>query len=219
MFKLKVICSSNYTINNGDTCESIILANRIRSTRFYQINPDIDCEHLITGRLVCLNDGHSKCIRYIKVNEFQPKDCQSLANSIGINLITFTAINAAIDCSQSINASYVCAEALNPECENLYKVVEGDSISNIMNANILTENEFYRANPYAYEDGIQTNQVICLKLVSTESSSFNAFVNSYGNLAASNSKLQEALDYYLSNPSQNNEKVLQETYISEIESK
>ena len=190
------------------------MANRIRSTRFNQLNPGLNCNNLVVGSNVCLNDGNTGCIRYLKLNG--TTSCQSIANTIGINIITLKAINVHLDCSKPISTKYICAEAVNPECESLYKVKNGDTIATIISSNGLTDDQFYNANPYAYENGIQVNQNICLKKTIDSSSIFDSYFNAYTNLADYSSKLKMNLGYYLANPSKQNADVLQKTYLSEM---
>ncbi|KLO15198.1 hypothetical protein SCHPADRAFT_825133, partial [Schizopora paradoxa] len=97
-------CTRNYTVLEGDTCDSISAANNASTYQLAAVNPSIDagCSNLLPGESLCLGTVDQDCKETYVV---QPDDtCDIVAASQGINSTMVRFNNPQID----------------EECTNLY---------------------------------------------------------------------------------------------------
>ncbi|CAI5494308.1 unnamed protein product [Closterium sp. Naga37s-1] len=155
------LAATTYTIQAGDTCDTICAANNITTTDFQSMNAAIDCStNLTAGVTVNVTSASAvkMCINYYTM---QPNDtCASIATKF--NLTSLTSINPTLDCT-NITATQVCVEmgqALPPAsvstvCTEYYTLSATDTCASVQSAYSLTATELYRLNP-----GLNCNNLI-----------------------------------------------------------
>ena len=182
------------------------------------MNPSLDCNNYLTPNdIICLNDGTFNCISYYTLNETE-RSCQSIADVLGLNITTFMTINPGLDCSKvplESTVKKVCSNAINPPCQTFYKVVEDDTIESIVQKNNINLNDFYKANPYATQDGLQTGQRICVK-IKTSPSNIDLFSNQLDLLADYDPEVMSALVLFHSEPTSVNHENIKEKFKNAI---
>ncbi|CAI5974716.1 unnamed protein product [Closterium sp. NIES-65] len=155
------IAATTYTIQAGDTCDTICAANNITTTDFQSMNAAIDCSSNLTAGVtvnVTSASAVKMCINYYTT---QPNDtCASIATKF--NLTNLTSLNPTLDCS-NITANQVCVEmgqALPPAsvstvCTEYYTLSATDTCASVQSTYGLTATELYRLNP-----GLNCNNLI-----------------------------------------------------------
>ncbi|CAI5523826.1 unnamed protein product [Closterium sp. Naga37s-1] len=155
------IAATTYTIQAGDTCDTICAANNITTTDFQSMNAAIDCSSNLTAGVtvnVTSASAVKMCINYYTT---QPNDtCASIATKF--NLTSLTSLNPTLDCS-NITANQVCVEmgqALPPAsvstvCTEYYTLSATDTCASVQSTYGLTATELYRLNP-----GLNCNNLI-----------------------------------------------------------
>ncbi|KAH7912658.1 hypothetical protein BJ138DRAFT_1134591 [Hygrophoropsis aurantiaca] len=98
-------CDRSYTVQAGDTCNAISMAQNVSTYQLAAVNTDVintDCSNLYVGELICLGLTGQDCnVTYT----MQANDtCDSIAANAGIPLNTFLTNNPEV----------------NPICSNIY---------------------------------------------------------------------------------------------------
>ncbi|KAI4371699.1 hypothetical protein MLD38_010021 [Melastoma candidum] len=52
-------CNKAYSIKKGETCYAVMQMFKLKENNFYQINPNVECNHLFVGQWLCVKAGGS----------------------------------------------------------------------------------------------------------------------------------------------------------------
>lgn len=88
-------CTNKYTVQPGDTCDTMALNSKTALTTILAYNPGLDCTALQNGQLICLdNTAPLVCTSPYTVQAGDT--CLSIASKAGISFTTFIALNKVL---------------------------------------------------------------------------------------------------------------------------
>ncbi|GJP82544.1 hypothetical protein CLOP_g12787 [Closterium sp. NIES-67] len=97
-----LVCGLTYTVTAGDTCDTISTTYALNNTRFYMLNPGLDCTvgQLPVGLAVCVGEQTSRdavtCSKWYLVQ--QGDNCPNIWNAANLTISSFMAINPGLRC-------------------------------------------------------------------------------------------------------------------------
>ncbi|KAF8537777.1 hypothetical protein BDD12DRAFT_780083 [Trichophaea hybrida] len=142
---LPIPCTT-YTVQSGDTCNSVAAARRITTQQFMSWNPSINsgCTNLLAGLDYCVRAPGATCPSRERYTVVSGDTCQIVAEKVGTDaesIISLNALNA--QCTDLKLGSSIC---LPVPCKT-YKVKSGDTCNAIASANGITLANFMSMNP------------------------------------------------------------------------
>jgi len=90
-------CARNYTIQPGDSCNAISVAQNVSTYQLAIVNTQIidnDCDNLFAGEVICLGNVGEDCttVHLVATGDF----CSAIAGAAGIPLQTLLANNPQV---------------------------------------------------------------------------------------------------------------------------
>lgn len=172
-------CESWYTVQQYDTCASIIQKFGEKPTTFYAANANVNCNNLQVGQRICIGFGTQKvvheesCKQYHSVNVGDT--CSSIVAYYNEDWNTFNNANNHLDCSNLIVGERVCigyqqtTTIYEQNCESYYTVKDGDTCVGIISTHSQDANHFFRSNPSIDCSSLRVGQIICLGYTGVDS--------------------------------------------------
>lgn len=104
-------CTRSYTVQNGDTCDSISAAQHVSTYQLAVVNYGIvnpDCTNLYAGETLCLGHTGEDCTDTYVVQDCDT--CEDISTKTGVPLDTLYANNPQIDddCSNIYVGEVLC---------------------------------------------------------------------------------------------------------------
>ncbi|MDO4563730.1 MAG: LysM peptidoglycan-binding domain-containing protein [Clostridia bacterium] len=164
-------CVKYYTIQEGDTLDSIAREFYTSVSRIMDINPRLNPNNLVAGTLICLFSTDS--VREgcpIGTSPYVVKDGDtfaSIANAFGSTVRAIAEANPDADPQNLLEGQVLCIaqpKADAPECEqnNLYVIRRGDTPYAIARAFGIDVNDLLRANPKMNPTDLRIGTIICI---------------------------------------------------------
>ncbi len=153
-------CTKTYEIEAGDTCYKIWLENRLPERLFYYLNPNIDCQNLRIGSLVCIDDGLTGCVEYYNTNKTDT--CKGIGDAYDFDVESLEVNNPGLNCSNLVEDTNICILFRNPNCSFVYYINNRDSFISLMKNYSVDMKLLYLYNPYLRSGNLQVFQGICL---------------------------------------------------------
>lgn len=166
------------------------------------MNPHINCQNLIIGKNVCVDNKKNGCLNYTVLANNHGESCETLSDKYGLSVYSFKSINNALDCSLVEKLNTFCISKYSPPCLEIYQVKANETILSILKSDITDKTSIEKANPYLDLDNLFEDQIICLKekkndmeihLTDIKSNEFSKFLST-------NKNIKLKLDAFLKSP-------------------
>lgn len=142
---LPIPCTT-YTVQSGDTCNSVAAARGITTQQFMSWNPSINsgCTNLLAGMDYCVRAPGATCPSRSRYTVVKGDTCQVVAEKASTDAASIISLNALnAQCTDLKLGSDIC---LPVPCAT-YKVKSGDTCKAIASANGITLADFMSMNP------------------------------------------------------------------------
>jgi LysM repeat protein len=153
-------CAKTHKMQAGEVCFTLRMENRLSENFFNYLNPNIDCQNLKIGSLVCIDDGLTGCVEYYKTNKTDT--CIGIGDAYDFDVESLEVNNSGLNCSNLVEDTSICILFRNPNCSFVYYVNIGDTSYSIMRRYNININDLYTLNPTFRYNFIYASQGICL---------------------------------------------------------
>jgi len=165
-------CNSYHVIDADDTCAGLISYYKQNPNTFYESNPNIDCNSLRNGQVVCLGYNTMTTIdQRVCQSKYTIKagdSCAGIINLYGLDASRFYQSNQNLDCNNLLAGQEIClgyytdATTYNTACEKYHTVNAGDTCSSIIYYYNQDQNTFLTSNPQINCNNLIVGQRVCL---------------------------------------------------------
>lgn len=160
-------CTTPYTVNWGDTCNTIADKAGISFTTFIALNKPISCSSLQFGQQLCLaRVGFSPYPRVACTSKYTTlwgETCDSMVLNSKTPLSTILAFNPGLDCTALQTGQLICLDNTAPlVCTTPYSVQWGDTCLGIADKAGISFTTFIALNKPIACSTLQYGQQLCL---------------------------------------------------------
>lgn len=159
----------------------------------YSLNPSLNCNNLLAGSVICVPFTNTvvtpapapvSCTNYYSV--MNGDICYSIASQYQITLNQLYTLNPGINCNNMYIGQSVCVASSTiqggssaypvQQCTSFYRIVNGDSCTNIAYNYGIPINSFYSFNQGITCSNLRIGDIVCLSVQNAITCTFNYVV-------------------------------------------
>ncbi|CAM0141696.1 unnamed protein product [Umbelopsis sp. WA50703] len=162
MPSVDTICVKNITLTTEASCLDVVTQYNVSSITLKSLNPTLNCSDSIpTHTSLCVAEMPGGCTK--SVLSSQNQTCADIAARNNIPLNHFTAINAGVNCYDSIPAGTpMCVSDPFEGCLDYKAITSSDTCTSLTAINSLSVNDFQALNPSIDCSSLATSSEVCV---------------------------------------------------------